>query len=105
MDKSLTKNDTDLMLNDGREIEPGETIMNVEIQHSAFTLVEEEVYRKDSNELLGTRISLQRKTWNGRKSVVVVAKHFPMSDRNLAIHEFMTLVNWAILEEAQSKLV
>nr|WP_181374625.1 hypothetical protein [Pectobacterium carotovorum]AKG47449.1 hypothetical protein pA_00009 [Pectobacterium carotovorum] len=105
MDKSLTKNDTDLMLNDGREIEPGETIMNVEVQHSVFTLVEEEVYRKDSNELLGSRISLQRKSWNGRKFVTVVAKHFPMSDRNLAIHEFMTLVNWAILEEAQSKLV
>ncbi|WP_272661355.1 hypothetical protein [Providencia sp. PROV089] len=104
MDKLIPTQANNLPVEDAREIEPGETILNVETKHSVFTLVEEEVYRKDSNDLLDSRIALQRKSWNGRKFVVVVAKHFPISDRNKAINEFITLTQWAIMEEAQAKL-
>lgn len=101
---------TSLMINsslpashEAREIERGEVIMSAEISGSVFELVEEEVYRRGENTPVDMRIALIRKIWNGTANVTAVAKHFPISDRDNAINEFVTLSHWAIAEMAMRK--
>lgn len=100
---SLITPNTLLVSHEAREIERGEIIMSVEVSGSVFELVEEEVYRRDENTPIDTRIALIRKVWNGTANVTAVAKHFPISDRDNAINEFVTLSHWAIAEMAMRK--
>lgn len=100
---SLITTNTRPVTHEAREIERGEVIMTVEVSGSVFELVEEEVYRRGENTPVDVRIALIRKVWNGTANVTAVAKHFPISDRDSAINEFVTLSQWAIAEMAVRK--
>ncbi|GAA0353519.1 hypothetical protein L9H26_18870 [Morganella psychrotolerans] len=100
---SLITTNTHPVIHEAREIERGDVIMSVSISGSEFELVEEEVYRRGESTPVDTRIALIRKVWNGTANVTAVAKHFPISDRDNAINEFVTLSQWAIAEMAVRK--
>ncbi|MGJ0628959.1 hypothetical protein [Xenorhabdus bovienii] len=89
---------------ESREIELVETIMLVEVGHTQFELVEEEIYRKADGKLIDTRIALTRKEWKYGRRVTAITKHYPMSERDKAISEMVTLTQWTIMETAQDKM-
>lgn len=104
MSNELTTTINTIFPDDCREIEVGERLLHVEIDKSLFELVEEEVYRKNSNELIDSRIAMIRKNWNGRSYTTSTARHFPQSQRDQAINEFLAITQWALVEAAQQKL-
>ncbi|PHM52427.1 hypothetical protein [Xenorhabdus hominickii] len=104
MAKSLMNSENMIFPDESREIELVETIMLVEVGHTQFELVEEEIYRKADGKLIDTRIALTRKEWKYGRRVTVTAKHYPMSERDKAIGEMVTLTQWAIMETAQEKM-
>ncbi|WP_099110317.1 hypothetical protein [Xenorhabdus sp. KJ12.1] len=89
---------------ESREIDLFEIIMQVEVGHSQFELAEEEIYRKSDGKLIDTRIALKRKEWKSGRRVTTIAKHYPMSERDKAINDMVTLTQWAIMETAQEKM-
>ncbi|CDL81005.1 hypothetical protein [Xenorhabdus szentirmaii] len=104
MAKNLMNSENMIFPDESREIELVEIVMQVEVGHAQFELAEEEIYRKADGKLIDTRIALTRKEWKSGKYVTAIAKHYPMSERNKAISEMVTLTQWAIMETAQEKM-